>query len=53
MAHLKQVKLLKHKEKKIDYLRSTMFATAIVPVANMGTIDSSGDTGPGRRCDSY
>ena len=43
MSQLKQVKLLKHKEKKIDYPRSTMFATAIVPEANMGTIDTSGD----------
>ncbi len=53
MPQLKQVNLLKHKEKKIRYPRSTMFGTAIVPVANMGTIDTSGETRSGRRCDSY
>ena len=41
------------KEKKIRYPRSTMFATAIVPVANMGTIGTSGEIKSGRRCDSY
>lgn len=52
MSQLTQVNLLKHKEKKIDYPRSSKFAAAIVPVANMGTIDTSGETKSGRRCDS-
>lgn len=53
MSQLRQVNLLKNKEKGFGYPRSAMFATAIVPAANMGTIDTSGESKSGRRCDSY